>query len=344
MSEFTPIASDDELDEVMTRPRPVLVEFMHIIQCPLIILGAGGKMGPTLALLARRAADAAGKQLDILAVSRYQNAESRRWLEERGIRTLSLDLLEQSSYRELPDTENLLYLVGLKFGTMDNPAVTWATNTLAPVFTCERYPHARFAALSTGNVYPLTSVHGTGSAETDPLEPLGEYSNACVARERIFDYYSQKNGTAIALLRLSYAVDLRYGVLFDIGSRVYRGDTIDLSSGYYNCIWQGDANEMIIRSLGLASSRGYPLNLTGPTWYTVRETARQFAAIFNKPVHFSGEETESAFLSNTRRLLSALGEPPTPLDWMVRWTAGWIESGGRSLNKPTHFETRDGKY
>lgn len=344
MSDYQPISSEEELDEVMTRPRPVLVEFMQKVQSPLLILGAGGKMGPTLAWLAKRAADAAGKALEIIAVSRFREAQARQWLEERGIRTLSLDLLEQASYRSLPDAENILYLVGLKFGTTGNPAMTWATNILAPVFTCERYPRARIAALSTGNVYPLTSVHGTGSEETDPLEPLGEYSNACVARERIFDYYAQKNGSPVALIRLSYAIDLRYGVLYDIGWKVFHGEPVDLGNGYFNCIWQGDANEMIIRSLRLASSPAYPLNLTGTSWHTVRQTALQFAEIFQKPVRFTGEESDSAFLSNTRRLKNTLGEPPTPFDRMVRWTADWIKAGGRSLNKPTHFETRDGKY
>jgi hypothetical protein len=180
--------------------------------------------------------------------------------------------------------------------------------------------------------------------EGDSLEPLGEYSNACVARERIFDYYSEKNQTLVCLLRLSYAVDLRYGVLFDIGQRVFNGEEIDLGNGIFNCIWQGDANEIIIRSLGIARSPAYPINLTSPIWHTVKEAALQFAQIFGKPAIFTGQPGETAFLSNTRRLVNIFGEPPTPFDWMVRWTAGWILAGGRSLNKPTHFETRNGKY
>lgn len=344
MSELEPILTEADLDEVMTRPRPVLVESIRAVQSPLVILGGGGKMGPTLALLARRAADAAGTGLEVVSVSRFSNENTRGWLEEHGVRTLSLDLMEQSAYRSLPDSANVLYLIGQKFGTTENPGATWATNTLPPAYTCQRYPGARIAALSSGNVYPLTSVSGSGSREEDALTPLGEYANSCVARERIFDYFAGKNGTPVALIRLSYAVDLRYGVLYDIARRVFSGAPVDLRTGHFNCIWQGDANETILRSLAYASTPTYSVNLTSTTWLSVRETAEQFGQWMEKPVHLEGSETGSAYLSNTDRLVKDFGAPATSLDSMMRWTADWVMAGGRSLNKPTHFETRDGKY
>ena len=338
------IRTEEELDEVMTRPRPVLIEFIRSVRSPLVILGAGGKMGPTLALLARRAADAAGHPLDIVAVSRFSDAHARQSLEAKGVRTLSCDLMQPDALTQLPDTDNVIYLVGMKFGTTQNPARTWAVNTLAPAHVAQRYPHARIAALSTGNVYPLVPVSSGGSCETDPLTPLGEYANSAVARERIFEFFSQENATPVVLLRLSYALDLRYGILVDIAQKVYQGQPVDVSTGYMPYIWQGDANEMIIRALALASSPPTALNLTGPAPLSTRETALRFGQLMNKPVRLIGKETETAFLSNTARLSAALGPPTTPLETVIRWTAHWIMNGGRLLNKPTHFEVRDGAY
>jgi hypothetical protein len=338
------IRTEEELEDVMTQPRPVLVEFMRTLSGPLLILGAGGKMGPTLAILARRAADEAGNSLEIIAVSRYSDARARQRLEEHGVRTISADLMDPAAFSSLPDTENLLYLVGLKFGTSTNPARTWATNTLVPAYAAERYPRARIAALSTGNVYPLAPTGGGGSRESDPLTPLGEYSNACVARERIFEYFSAKNDTPMVLLRLSFALDLRYGVLVDIANRVWCGEPVNVAMSHMNCIWQGDANEMIIRSLALASVPPAPLNLVGGGHHSIRQVAQRFAELMGKPVTFTGNEGPTAFLSNNALLQSTLGEPPTALETVMQWVAGWIMAGGRQLNKPTHFEVRDGGY
>jgi nucleoside-diphosphate-sugar epimerase len=329
---------------VMTRPRPVLVEFMRTLPSPLLILGAGGKMGPTLAILARRAADAAGNPLEIIAVSRYSDSRARQYLEAGGVRTISADLMEQSAFTRLPDTENLLYLVGLKFGTSSNPARTWATNTLIPAYAAERYRSAHIVALSTGNVYPLTPVAGPGSLEDDPLTPLGEYSNACVARERIFEYYSAQNGTPMALLRLSFALDLRYGVLVDIANKVWSEEPINVAMSHMNCIWQGDANESIIRSLDLSNAPPTALNLVGGEHYAIRDVARRFGELMGKPVSCTGAEAPTAFLSSNARLQSTLGEPSTPIETVMKWVAGWVMAGRRQLNKPTHFEVRDGGY
>jgi nucleoside-diphosphate-sugar epimerase len=336
--------TEEQLDDYLTTPRPVLIDFIRTVKSPLVILGGGGKMGPSLAVLARRAADAAGYPLDILSVSRFSKPATQHWLEILGVRTISLDLMVRGAYRELPDSDNVLYLVGLKFGTGENPPLTWATNTLVPSFTCERYSGSKIVALSSGNVYPNSSIHGQGSSEEDGLEPLGEYANSCVARERIFDYYSQNHGTPIALIRLSYAVDLRYGVLFDIAKNVYEGRPTPIANGYLNCIWQGDANEMILRSFAYSNSPAYPLNLTGPKKCSVRELALRFADLLGNEALFSGTETDNALLSNTSRLLGTLGLPPTSIDEMTSWTADWIMAGGRSLDKPTHFEVRNGKY
>ena len=309
-----------------------------------MILGAGGKMGPTLAVLARRAAELAGHSLEIIAVSRFADPVARRWLEDRGVATLSADLLDRDSIRKLPDASQVIYLVGLKFGTRENPALTWATNTLAPAHVAERYATSRIVALSTGNVYPLVPVKSGGAGEDHPLTPLGEYANAAIARERIFEYFSRTGGVHIAQLRLSYAVELRYGVLVDIARRVAAGEPVDLTAGHFNCIWQGDANESILRALDLATSPPTAFNLPGSAALSVREVATRFSELLGRPVRFVGTEAETALLSNTDRLRRELGPVPTDIDGILRLTAQWVKQGGRSLNKPTHFEVRDGAY
>jgi nucleoside-diphosphate-sugar epimerase len=338
------IRTEDELNEVMTRPRPALIEFMRTVSSPLVILGAGGKMGPTLTVLAHRAAVAAGCDLDVVAVSRFSDAGMRAWLDAQGVRTVACDVMDRDAVAALPNAENVIYLVGMKFGTTDNPWLTWAINTLAPAHVAERYVGARIAALSTGNVYPMAPVDGGGSREGDPLTPQGEYANSAVARERIFEHFSRQNGTLVSLLRLSYALDLRYGILVDVAQRVYAGAPVDVTTGHMPYIWQGDANEMVIRSLALADAPPLALNLTGPEPLSTRAVAHRFGELMGKPVKIAGAEAETAFLSDTTRLQSLLGAPPTPLDQIIRWTAGWIMQGGRLLNKPTHFEVRDGGY
>lgn len=338
------IDTEQQLDEIMTRPRSQLVEFVKTLKSPLLILGAAGKMGPSLAALVRRAAEAAKHDLKIIAVSRFSGSEARRWLESRGVETIACDLLEREALQKLPDAANVIYLVGLKFGTQQNPSLTWAVNTLAPTHVMERYRESRIVALSTGNVYPLGPVAKGGSVESDPLTPLGEYSNAAVARERLFDYHARKNGTAIALLRLNYAVDLRYGVLLEIAQKVWAGQPVDVTTGYLNCIWQGDANEMIVRALDLAAKPPAAFNLTGAEMLSVRKLAERFGELMQRRVAFTGREAETALLSNTTRLRSILGDNPMPLETVLHWTAHWVMKGGPTLGKPTKFEVRDGKF
>ena len=301
-------------------------------------------MGPTLAVLARRAADEAGHPLEIIAVSRFNDAQTRTWLETRGVTTVQADLLKREDVEALPDSANVLYLVGMKFGTRENPSLTWAVNTLAPANAAARYRSARIVALSTGNVYPLVPVESGGATETTPLTPLGEYANAAVARERIFEHFSRENGTAMALLRLNYAVEYRYGVLVDIARKVWAGEPIDVSNGYFNCIWQGDANEQILRALTLCRTPATAWNLTGHGQVKVREVAEKFAQLLGRPVQFTGVETGTALLSNSSRLCAELGPPETSVDAMIGGIVGWVKAGGRFLNKPTHFEVRDGGY
>lgn len=338
------IESEEALDKLLTQPRAELVTFIKSVRTPLVILGAGGKMGPTLAVLARRAAETAGHKLDVIAVSRFSNAEARRWLEERGVQTLSCDLYDAEALRKLPSAEDVVFLVGHKFGTTQSPAITWAANTLVPARVAERYSRSRIVALSTGNVYPHSLVSGGGSVESDPLTPLGEYANATVGRERIFEFYANQNETRMVLLRLFYAAEMRYGVLRDLADKVWAGKVIDLTNGHFNCIWQGDANEMAIRSLALTSSPPAAYNLTSTEILSARFIATRLGELMGKPAQFSGVESETALLGNTTKLRAQLGNPATPLDAMIRWTADWVKRGGRSLGKPTHFDVRDGRY
>jgi dTDP-4-dehydrorhamnose reductase len=339
----TGIDTEEDLDELLTRPGPALVDFARTLSDPLVILGAAGKMGPTLAVLARRAAEQAGRPLEVVAVSRFSDDRARRWLDARGVRTLQADVLDRSALARLPDAGQVISLVGLKFGTSRNAAPTWAVNTLASANVVERYAGARIVALSTGNVYPLSRVADGGSVETDALTPLGEYANAAVARERIYEFLGARQRTPVCLLRLNYAVEPRYGVLVDIARKVWAGEPVDVTTGWLNCIWQPDANEMVLRSLALARVPPLPVNLTGGI-VSVRELATRLGDLLGKPARITGVEADTALLSNTDRLRELLGAPPTSLDAVLRWTAHWIARGGRLLDKPTHFEVRDGKY
>jgi nucleoside-diphosphate-sugar epimerase len=338
------IANEAQLEDVLSQPSRPLVEFITQVRSPLLILGAGGKMGPSLAALARRAAAEAGHRLRVVAVSRFQDAAARRSLESRDIETIPCDLFDREAVAGLPDAVDIIYLVGVKFGTSQNPSLTWAANTLIPTHVAERFPAARIVALSTGNVYPLVPVSSGGATEDTPLTPVGEYANSAVARERLFEFHSQQRGTRVVLVRLNYALDLRYGVVHDLARRVWSGEAVDLANGYVNCIWQGDANDAILRALSLAASPPLPLNLTGPQMLRVRTVAAQLAELMAKPVKFSGRESDLALLNNPARACQLLGPPPTPLETVMRWTAQWIKQGGASWNKPTHFEVSDGRY
>ncbi|MHC1763837.1 MAG: NAD-dependent epimerase/dehydratase family protein [Verrucomicrobiia bacterium] len=338
------IRSEDELDEILTRPSRQLVEFIPQITSPLLVLGASGKMGPSLCLLARRAAIAAGRTLRIVAVSRFSDRRSRRWLETHNIETISCDLLNRDETKGLPEAQDVVYLVGMKFGTQQNPWQTWAINTLVPSHVVERYPSSRIVALSTGNVYPLVPAQSGGSNENDPPAPVGEYGSAALARERIFEYYSRTRGTSFAILRLNYAVELRYGVLVDIAQKVWHRQPIDLSTGYLNCLWQGDANEAILRAFALVSNPLAVFNLTGLEVLKVRELALRFGHLMGREPLLIGSEAPTALLSNASKIFAALGPPATPVNRVLEWIADWIKRDGATLGKPTHFEVRSGQF
>ena len=338
------IESEEQLEQVLTGPNAALVEFIKTVPSPLLILGAGGKLGPTLAVLAKRAAEAAGHPLEVVAVSRFNDVKARAWLKRHRITALPADLTRAEDLQSVPDADAVMYLVGQKFGTAKNPAATWAINTIVPGRVAERFPQARIVALSTGNVYPLSEVTRGGSLETDPLTPTGEYANATVGRDRIFEFYSQTQQTRVALLRLFYAVELRYGVLVDIARKVHSRQPIELANGYFNCIWQGDANELALRALALTSSPPSVWNLCRPEIFSVREVANWFGKAFGVWPQFVGVEAPSALLGNSSQLCAKLGPPAVPLERMLEWIAHWIARGGSVLDKPTHFEVRDGQY
>jgi nucleoside-diphosphate-sugar epimerase len=341
-----PIApsNEAELEDALSSPSDALLEFVPSLSSPLLILGAGGKMGPTLALMAKRAAAKVAPKLEIVAASRFTDPRARELLEKSGVQTHSCELLDRSALERLPDSSNIIYLVGLKFGTANNPAPTWAMNTLVPANVVERYPASRIVALSTGNVYPFGPAERGGAREEDPLTPIGEYSNAAVARERIFQFCGARRGTRIALLRLFYSVELRYGVLADLAQKIISGEPIDLATGYFNCIWQRDANDMILRSLALASSPASAWNLCSPTIYRIRDVAVELGKLLGIAPIFKNTSSSTALLGDPQRICEKLGAPSTPFEQVLRWTAEWVKRGGRNLGRPTHFEVRDGVY
>ena len=338
------IVAEDRLDELLARPNSADVEFIRKLRGDLLILGAGGKMGPSLALRAKRAVEEAGVQRRIFAVSRFSSAEAKQALEGSGIDTIACDLLDAHQVGRLPSCENVMFMAGRKFGTRERFDLTWASNTLVPAQVISHYRHSRLVVFSTGNVYPLVPVTGSGSAEVDPPGPVGEYAQSCLGRERIIEFYSRENGTSCLLFRLNYAVDLRYGVFVDIAWRVYNGEPIDLTVAYFNVIWQGDANSYALRSLELCQSPPRILNATGPEKISVRETADFFAKRWNKPVRFMGEEGPVALLSDASQCRSLLGEPEVPAGLLKEWVAHWVETGGSYLGKPTKYEVSNGRY
>jgi nucleoside-diphosphate-sugar epimerase len=308
-----------DLDELLSMPsdadRAALADVNE-----LLVIGAGGKMGPSLIARARRAAPHA----NIVGVTRQ-----------------TADLLDRAQVNALPDSQNIIFLAGRKFGSTGNEGLTWATNALLPALIAERYPTARIVALSSGNVYPLTKA---GANELTPPQPAGEYAQSVLARERVFEYFSQKNGTRVALLRLNYAIDLRYGVLLDIGQKVFAREPVSLWMGAVNVIWQGDANSVVLRSLAVTTSPPFVLNVTGPEILRVRDIAEKFGRLLGIEPIFEGTEGETALLNDASLCHSLMGPLQVSVDEMVEMVAEWIRSGSPTLNKPTHFEVRDGKF
>ena len=342
-------ADEGELDELLSRPRAATVDALSACPGDVLVLGAGGKMGPTLSrLLARAAAEAdrrGGRPARrVTAVSRFSSAAAREALESAGVHTLACDLLDRNAVARLPDAPNLIFMAGQKFGTADAPAVTWAMNTIVPAICAERYAGARIVAFSTGNVYPLTPVARGGARESDPVGPVGEYAASCVGRERIFELAADRDGTRLAIVRLNYAIDLRYGVLTDLALKVVRGDPIDLRMGHVNVIWQGDANRIAAECLPRASVPPFILNVTGRETLSVRDLATRLGQQLGRTPAFTGEEAADALLSDTSRMAALFEAPEVPLDWMLAWVAAWVRDGRPLLGRPTHFEERAGRF
>jgi nucleoside-diphosphate-sugar epimerase len=338
------IQSVAELEERLTRPSPADCSLMKRLEGDILILGAGGKMGPSLAKLARRAADAAGGNRRIIAVSRFGSAAARRELESAGISTIPCDLLDRNEVAALPACENVLYLAGRKFGSQDRPDLTWAMNAIAPSLVADHFRGSRMVVFSTGNVYSFREIVSGGARESDELAPVGEYAQSCLARERVFEYYSREHGTKCLLFRLNYAVDLRYGVLVDVARKVFDGQPVDLTVPAFNVIWQGDANSYALRSLEWCASPPRILNITGGETVRVREAAQFFGERFQRPPVFRGSERRDALLSDSSQARSLMGPPAVEFGELLEWVAAWVASGGETLNKPTHFEVADGRF
>ncbi|MSV29323.1 MAG: NAD(P)-dependent oxidoreductase, partial [Bryobacterales bacterium] len=311
----------------------------------LLLLGVAGKMGPSLARRARRACEAAGVSKRIVGVARFSNPGARRQLEDWGVETIAADLLEPEALAALPDFENVVHMAARKFGSSGGSEyLTWAMNCYLPGRVAERFSHSRIVAFSSGNVYPFSLLRQGGPVESTPMAPVGEYGVTALGRERIFEHFSRANGTLVTILRLNYAIDLRYGVLLDVGQKVFDRRPVNLAMGHANVIWQGDANSICLRSFAFAQSPPFVLNLTGPETISIRWVARRFGERFGIEPEFEGEEAETALLNNAARCHRLFGYPTVGVEEMIEWVADWIGMGRATLNKPTHFETRDGKF
>ena len=333
-----------ELEERLSRPTAGVVEVLRQLPGDLLVLGAGGKMGPSLARMARRALDTLGRRDRVIAASRFGTPGLAEALQRDGLEVHAVDLLDPAALAALPDAPNVVFMAGQKFGTAAAPHRTWALNALLPARAAERFPSARTVVFSTGNVYPLTDAAGPGPDEAHPVGPIGEYAMSCLARERLYEHAAATRGTPVLLLRLNYAIDLRYGVLVDIARRVREGQPVPLAMGAVNLVWQGDANARALQALALATAPATILNVTGADTLHVRDLALRLGARFGREVRFEGTEAPEALLSNAARSVELFGPPAVSVDMMLDWTAAWLEAGGLLLDKPTRFEVRDGRF
>ncbi len=336
--------NEELLDRKLSTPSPKLIEDMSKIQGDILIIGAGGKMGPSLAILAKNAIREAGINKRVIAVSRFTDPIVTRLMKDDEIETISVDLLEPGALEQLPEIPNVIYMAGRKFGTDGQEAQTWAMNAWLPSLIAEKFKHSRIVVFSSGNIYPMMPVHSGGATEETKPSPTGEYAMSCLGRERMFEYGSSKYGTEVFIYRLNYAVDLRYGVLHDIAVNIMEGKPVSLAATSFNCIWQGDANEMALRALLHTGSPAVKVNITGPETVSISHAARELGKLLGKEPIFEGQESDSALLNNSALAMETFGYPTVSMKTLIRWQAEWILDGGRSLGKPTHFEERKGNY
>lgn len=329
------------LEDFMTQPGDLLRADLAKAPGDIIMLGVGGKMGPTLARLAKRA-DPARR---VIGVARFSEAGLREKLQAWDIECIEADLLDRASIEKLPRSPNVVFMAGRKFGSTGAEHLTWAMNAHVPAMVAEVFAKSRIVAFSTGCVYPFVDVTKGGATEETPaVPPSGAYANSCAAREAMFEHFSRKFETPGRIIRLNYAIDMRYGVLHDVGSKVYAGKAIDIAAGHVNVIWQGDANAMILRMLAHTTTPTTPINISGPETISIRWLASEFGKRFGKEPVFNGKEAGDGWLINTAKARQLLGEPSVPLERMIGWTADWISRGERSLGKETHYDTRDGSF
>ncbi|GGD66004.1 NAD-dependent epimerase/dehydratase family protein [Paenibacillus nasutitermitis] len=333
-----------ELESKMAEPTEDLIRDLASLDGDIMILGVGGKMGPSLAKLAANAIREGGLAKRVIGVSRFSDAAAKSELEEAGVETISCDLLNDKELAGLPDARNIVYMAGNKFGTKGREYFTWAMNAYLPGRVAEKYKDSRIVAFSSGNVYPFSPVGSGGVDESVPPGPIGEYAQSCLGRERVFEYFSQLNGTPMLIYRLNYAIDMRYGVLLELAKSIQAGKAIDLTMGYANVIWQGDANLMALRSLTKCTNPPAILNITGPETMSIRWAAGALASRLGMEVQFSGSEADTALLSNASASHQHFGYPRVSLLQMIDWTAEWILAGGQTWNKPTHFQERKGDF
>ncbi len=339
----TPI-NEEALDQLLSEPSEQLIEAMKTLFGDITILGANGKMGISLCLLAKKAIEKAKVKKEVYAVSRFSDKEGKDKLDSWGIKTLTCDLLDEEQVKKLPITENVIFMAGRKFGTTGSEALTWAMNALVPANCAKHYKSSRIVVFSTGCVYALVNATSGGSIETDHPEPVGEYAQSCLCRERIFEHFSIINETPTLLYRLNYSTDLQYGVLYDIGIKIWNEEPIISGVDYFNIIWQGDANNAALLSLLHTTTPANILNITGEAILSVNEVAREMGKIMNKPVEIKSTGNDHSYLNNASKSFQYFGKPSVSAKELIQMQAEWIMNGGKGLNKPTHFETDNGKF
>ncbi len=334
----------EQLEDQLSEPTSGAVETLRKLPGDIAVLGVGGKMGPTFARMARRALNQLRRPDRVIGVARFSSGGLPAQLRQHGIEPIACDLLDRDAVRKLPDVPNVVFMAGQKFGTTEGPELTWVMNTLVPALVAEKFARSRIVVFSTGCVYPLVPIDSGGAREESALGPPGDYANSCVGRERILTYFSNQNRTPLAIYRLNYAIDLRYGVLLDLAQKVWRDEPVDVTMGHVNIIWQRDANAQALQCLAHATHPPFLVNVTGAETLSVRSLAQRLGEQLGRTPRITGQEASTAWLSNSDKARKLFGVPTVDVEQMIDWTAQWVKRDGATLGKPTHFEARDGKF